>query len=78
MMYGYYGDWGMHSAFGGIFSLLIWIGIIILIVWIVKNLIHTNKMHEQKSDNALNILKERYAKGEIEKEEFETKKKDLA
>lgn len=76
MMYGYYGDFGMHNVFGGVFELIMWIAIITLIIWIVKNTIHSK--NEPKNNNALNILKERYAKGEIEKEEFESKKKDLS
>jgi uncharacterized membrane protein len=32
---------------------------------------------ESRSDSALEILRQRYARGEINKEEFEAKKKDL-
>jgi len=32
---------------------------------------------EARSDSALDILRQRYARGEINKEEFEAKKKDL-
>ena len=74
-MYGYYGNYGMPNFFGGFFMFLIWVLIIVLIIWLVKNYSHIK--HGLKDDNAINILKERYAKGEIEKEEFESKKKDL-
>lgn len=74
---GYY--WGNMTGFGlggVIMMILIWAAIIIFIVWAVKEIGGRN--HEKPNSNsALEILKERYAKGEINKEEFETKKKDL-
>lgn len=77
-MYGLYNsDWGynmMGGAFGGIAMLFFWILFILFIVWIVKEV---SGKDSNSSSRALDILKERYAKGEINKEEFEAKKKDL-
>ncbi|MBV9349372.1 MAG: SHOCT domain-containing protein [Patescibacteria group bacterium] len=82
MAYGYYGP---HDFFlSGIISLLWWIVIIVLIVSVVRLLIMGRGMHghwhdhPHPSDRALEILKERYAKGEIDKAEFEEKKKVLS
>ena len=51
-----------------------------LIVWLIVNAVNNNK-HPQnfpyKSETALDILKKRYAKGEISKEQFEQMKRDI-
>ena len=70
--------WDMGNgwwAFGGISMMLLWIGVVILVIWGVMKIARSNG-RETKSD-ALDIAKERYAKGEISKEEFEQIKKDL-
>ncbi len=60
-------NWVMITVF--------WVGIIILIVWGVTKLAKTGK--SASSTSALDIAKERYARGEITKSEFEQLKKDL-
>ncbi len=67
--------WGIGFG-GGIFMILFWILIIVGIVYIVK-IIAGGTKSEEKRESALDILKKRYARGEISKEEFEEKKKDL-
>lgn len=70
-------DMGWHGMwFGWIF----WIVILALIVWIVVRLTANNQNKQQlpgSGETALDILKKRYAKGEISKEQFEQMKKDL-
>ena len=51
--------------------------LVVFIVWIVREVGGKNSSPRSNS-SALEILKERYAKGEIDKEEFESKKKDLS
>jgi putative membrane protein len=76
MMGNFYGPWGM-TGMGGIGMLLFWVIVIVGIVLLVKWLVGQQSV-QSKGTSALDILKERYAKSEISKEEFEAKKKDLA
>jgi putative membrane protein len=62
---------------GGIGMIFFWIFLIVLIVVLVKWLISQSSERVEKSDDLLDILKRPYAKGEIDKTEFEEKVKDL-
>lgn len=76
-MWGYYGNslgWGTMS-FGWIFMILVWVLVIAGVIFLAKFLAHGNGAGQ--TSRALDVLKERYAKGEIGKKEFEEKKKDL-
>lgn len=72
---GFGGWWG--PFFGPFFMILFWALIIIGIVYLVKMLTGTAGQTEEKRETPLDILKKRYAKGEIDKKEFDKKKKDL-
>ena len=71
---------GWWMVFGGILMVVFWGGLIGLVVWGVSRLIQgsdSGQSSGQKRD-ALDIAKERYAKGEISRTEFEQIKKDLS
>ncbi|HSC93681.1 MAG TPA: SHOCT domain-containing protein [Burkholderiales bacterium] len=76
-MWGDYG-WGWSMGFGMISMVLFWVliilGIVILVKWIAGS---TAGGGQTPVKTALDILKERYARGEIGREEFEQKKRDL-
>lgn len=65
-------------GFGGGFMWLFWILIIVAILWAVRVASGKQEAAKEKPKTALEILNERYAKGEIEREEFEQKLKDLS
>ena len=67
--------WGGTMAFGWLFMILFWILVILAIVALAKWIF--DEAHKPKGKPPLEILKERYARGEIDKKEFEEKKKDL-
>ncbi len=66
---------GWWWGFGGIIMILFWVGLVALIVWVVMKLSKGGETSSKR--DPLDIAKERYAKGEISKEEFEQIKKDL-
>ena len=75
-------DWGMHYMWGatgiGMMLMMLVFGglVIVALVLGIRWLITEGK--EPRSDSALDILRQRYARGEINKEEFETKKRELS
>jgi len=79
MMYGLYNNYGfgygmMNGLLGGLMMIVFWILLIMFFIWVVKEI---SGQFNNKHSKALEILQERYAKGEIDKEEFKSKQKDL-
>lgn len=76
-------DGGFGMGFGGIFMLLFWALIIVGIVVLVRGSISPGQPHggahppPPPRRTALDILNERYARGEIDKAEFEEKRRTL-
>lgn len=71
----HWGDYGWGMGFGWILMVVFLALIILGVVYLVKLIAGSEK--RTTGETAFDILKKRYAKGEISKEEFEEKKKDL-
>ena len=79
---GMMGNWGygMMGWFGPIMMLVFW-GLIILVLILVVRWLWTSSQKKPEQiiqESPLDILKRRYASGEIDTEEFEHKKRDLS
>jgi putative membrane protein len=77
-MWNYMGDMGWGSGWGwfGLTHMLLWwvlliLGIAVLAKWLIG-------ARRESGDRALDVLKERYARGEIGKDEYEQKRRDLS
>jgi putative membrane protein len=68
----------MMGGFGMGFGWIIFILIIVLLLVGKGYFNRSREEGESPKESALHVLKERYARGEISKEEFEGKKRDLA
>jgi putative membrane protein len=71
------GGWGYGMGwFGSLLMLAFWALVIVGLVFLIRWFALMGR-ERRGEDSALEVLKQRYAKGEISKEEFEEKKKDL-
>ncbi|NQU13805.1 MAG: SHOCT domain-containing protein [Desulfobacteraceae bacterium] len=74
------GSWGM-GWFGMIFMIIFWgliiTGIVLLIRWLIQTTGSRGQSGVGTGSKAMDILEERYARGEITRDEFESMKKDL-
>jgi putative membrane protein len=74
MNWGNYG-WGM--GFGWIFMVLFWVLVVFGVAYIVQSVTRKGAGQSKSDETPIDILKKRYAKGEITKEEFERMKEEL-
>lgn len=74
-----YGMMGNFSWLGLFVCLLVFVLVVLGIVYIVRGLLNRNHTSFKTNSNSrsLEILNERFAKGEISKEEYDRIKKDL-
>ena len=72
-----FGGYGMGFV-GWIFMLLFWGLIVVGVVLVVRWLWDQGRPGTGGADSPLEILKRRYARGEISKEEYDRMKQDLA
>lgn len=75
MMYGPYGG-GIWMFLNFLLWILIIIGVILLIVWLVRQPGRYPRGREEET--AVEILKKRYARGEISKEDYDRMRKDIS
>jgi putative membrane protein len=72
-MWGMWGVWGVGMLFVMMtFWIVVVVGLIALVRWL------TTQGRGPRSDAALDILRQRYARGEINKDEFDAKRRDLS
>ena len=66
-----------YMFFGGGFMWLFWVILFVAVVWVIKATTNNSEGKSgklQDNETPLDILKKRYAQGEIDREEFEEKK----
>ena len=84
-MWPYHGFGRGWMMFGGLMMLLFWVVLIVAAILIVRAILSSNTRLRSGSNGslpstgnrALEILKERYARGEISKAEYEQMREDL-
>jgi putative membrane protein len=62
------------GGFGFLWMALFWVGVILLAVWAVRQ---SGGREAEPKNRALEILEERFARGEVDTEEFESRRREL-
>ncbi|MBI1425122.1 MAG: SHOCT domain-containing protein [Gammaproteobacteria bacterium] len=61
---------------GGVLMWIFWLVLLVVVVYVLKDLFSL-KARNPSTDEAMEILKQRFARGEIDESEFEQRKKQL-
>ena len=72
--------WGAFSWTMYLGMIVFWVGIIVLVIWAVRSLMAAGVAQtapQSTRETAADVLKRRYAAGEIDTAEFEQKRRDL-
>ena len=62
----------MGFGFGGVFMIVFWILIILGVVYLVKTIAGGVSSSKEKMESPEDVLKKRFARGEMSKEQFES------
>ena len=68
------GHWSGNGGFAVFWMFIVMLGIAVGVVYLLT---HSNENHRAKQNDPLSIAKSRYAKGEINKKQFDEIKKDI-
>jgi putative membrane protein len=68
---------GGFFPFGGIFALLILALIIVGVAWFVRAMLRQREPHAERLSPGLDLLDQRYARGEINRDEYLQKRADV-
>ena len=83
-MWGYGHDLGMMGGWGGgAFGMIIWPLVIVALIWFMRSPSYSGysgagRLQRPRRSSGLDILEERYARGEINREEFLQKKQEIS
>jgi putative membrane protein len=75
---GYRGGMPVLGWIGPLFWLAFLVLIVIGIIFFIRFMVRAGRSGRWQENDVLEILKRRYARGEITKEEFEQKRKDMS
>jgi putative membrane protein len=64
--------WG-YGGFGLLWMALLWASVILLVVWAIRR----PEANNGRTSRAMDILEERFARGELDAEEFESRRREL-
>jgi len=71
--------WGFFGIIGMIMMFIFWALVIVALIFFIRWIYHAGSWATvHRSETPLEILKKRYARGEIDKKEFEEKSRDLS
>lgn len=87
MGYGYGPQWGMMGGWGGygwgfgllhtVVSVAVIVIVVLAVIWLVRAMTSAGPHKPPRRSVGLDVLEERYARGEIERDEYLQKKKDI-